>query len=436
MQTHCPARLIKQLLTIDQIMTLIDAQSDRLKQNNLHSQLKGLLLVGGFGKSAFLRHRLKQAFPERNDLKVWAADDSWTAVVRGAVACEASSTGSRRQSLIHSRLSAYNYGVPFVQGGQRKVHWLVRKGQSVQSNMCIEAYKLRIDDQKWLDQDEHCLVYVPIVASSESDAGDDHNDAVTPHAEIKCRVPTALRYHEASTEIQSVPSRAWHIPAMLVLYFDGALISFRCKIEDQEVGVAEVSYFKKCDSIQVATSAAIADALEKEIGKHERADSKISISVRSSNGSLEQQRPSASLQGHMPSADQDSMLLMTPSPLSSPSSETPTITPPVGDEHTGLIDGKKGKGKGKEKEGKKKRTAFFTGMFTTRDVPPPSMSPTAAGPSSPLAGPSSPPRPPLSTSSASMHSRESSTGGGRSWEEKKEKKEKRKASGHWASAIG
>ena len=200
----------RQLILV-QIMALIDAQVDELKRLGLHDSLKGLLLVGGFGKSGFLRARIRQEFPGRKDPKVWASDDSWTAVVRGAVACEASAIG--QQALIHSRLSSYNYGVPFLDQGERKIRWLVRKGQSVQSNMCTEPYGLRIDDQPWLDQDESCLVYVPIVSSSDNNASENYTETVTPHAEIKCRVPTDLRFKPGSKEIQVLPSRAWHVPA-------------------------------------------------------------------------------------------------------------------------------------------------------------------------------------------------------------------------------
>lgn len=269
-----------------QIWALIDDQVAQIRSLGLEHNMKGLLLVGGFGRSAYLRSRIKQEFSGRHDPKVWAADDSWTAVVRGAVACEASAIG--RQALIHSRLSGYNYGVPFVDRGKRKVHWLVRKGQSVQSNMSTEPYALRIDEQPWLDQDENCLVFVPIVTSSEEDPGDEYRDTVTSHAEIRCRVPTALRFKPGSKEIQVSPSRAWHIPATLVLYFDGALISFRCNIEGHEVGVAEVKYFQ--DEADCTTEEDLISesntSLRENATKHIRADSKISkISIVSDSSS-------------------------------------------------------------------------------------------------------------------------------------------------------
>lgn len=222
-------------------MTLLDQQIAEVRERGLSSKLKGILLVGGFSKSEFLYSRIKQEFSAKTDPKVWRADESWTAVARGAVACEASALC--RHALIHSRLSANNYGIPFMQGGQWKVHWLVRKGASVRTNMPTEPYGLRIDDQPWLDSDPTCLIYVPIVASSDDHASDAYTDRVAPHVEIECRVRTALRFAPGSTELHAGPKRAWHVPATLVLYFDGALISFKCRVGDDEVGVASVRYF-------------------------------------------------------------------------------------------------------------------------------------------------------------------------------------------------
>lgn len=222
-------------------MTLLDQQIAAVRERGLSSKLKGILLVGGFSKSEFLYSRIKQEFSGKNDPKVWRADESWTAVARGAVACEASALC--RHALIHSRLSANNYGIPYMQGGEWKVHWLVRKGASVKSNMPTEPYGLRIDDQPWLDADPTCLIYVPIVASSDDHASDAYTDRVAPHVEIECRVRTALRFAPGSTELHAGPRRAWHVPATLVLYFDGALISFKCRVGDEEVGVASVRYF-------------------------------------------------------------------------------------------------------------------------------------------------------------------------------------------------
>ncbi|KAF2160169.1 hypothetical protein M409DRAFT_29464 [Zasmidium cellare ATCC 36951] len=230
------------------IGTLIDGQIAALKEKGLEDNLKGILLVGGFSGSEYLHTRMREEFPGKNDIKIWRPDKTWTSVVQGAVACEASGSGS--VAVVHSRLSGYNYGVPYATDSGKKVKWLVRKGQPVQSNMATEPYGLRIDDQDWLDEDSHCHLLVPLVRSEEDDASDDYGHLVTPHAEIDCRVPTHLRHSKEATLIQERPRKAWHIPATLVLFLDGAVISFKCRIQDEEVGVTNVTYFRESPAEQ------------------------------------------------------------------------------------------------------------------------------------------------------------------------------------------
>ena len=73
-----------------------------------------------------------------------------------------------------------------------------------------------------------------------------------------------------------------------MLYFDGALISFRCQIEGQEVGVAEVRYFRdEADCITEEdvineSGSSLYSAVDLE--KHIRADSKISFVSNGSSG--------------------------------------------------------------------------------------------------------------------------------------------------------
>ncbi|KAK4508677.1 hypothetical protein PRZ48_002416 [Zasmidium cellare] len=212
------------------IGTLIDGQIAASKEKGLEETLKGILL--------WLRippYSNEGRVPGKNDVKIWRPDKTWTSVVQGAVACEASGSGS--VAVVHSRLSGYNYGVPYATQSGKKVKWLVRKGQPVQTNMATEPYGLRIDDQDWLDEDTHCHLLVPMVRSEEDDALDDYGPLVTPHAEIDCRVPTHLRHSKEATLIQERPRKAWHIPATLVLFLDGAAISFKCMIQGEEVGV-------------------------------------------------------------------------------------------------------------------------------------------------------------------------------------------------------
>lgn len=278
------------------IMTLIDGQVATLKEKGHGDKIKGILLVGGFSGSEYLHTRMREEFPGRNDIKIWRPDKTWTSVVQGAVACEAAGCGSL--SVVHTRLSSYNYGVPYATDEGKKVKWLVRKGQPVQTNMATEPYGLRVDDQDWLDEDTHCHLLVPLVRSEEDDALDDYGPLVTPHAEIDCRVPTHLRKSKEARLIQERPHKAWHIPATLVLFLDGAVISFRCRINNEEVGVTDVTYYREAPAEQDLRRTSTLSIPR----SNNRADSVIShassASSRSNSSANASPRPSISPPSH------------------------------------------------------------------------------------------------------------------------------------------
>ena len=151
-----------------QIMTLIEGKIEKLASMGLESKMNGILLVGGFSES------VREEFA-----KVWRVDKGWTAVVKGAAAHEIGRSLTR--TVIRNRLSAYNYGIPYIQGDIRSVHWLVRKGQPVRAGILTESYVLRLDDEPWLDQLENCHIQVTVVRSDKNEAPDEYTDRVTLH---------------------------------------------------------------------------------------------------------------------------------------------------------------------------------------------------------------------------------------------------------------
>jgi len=222
-----------------QIMTLIDRQKDELVAKGLDSKLKGILLVGGFGGSEYLHVRIRQEYPEDEGVKVWRGDQSWTAVVQGAVACEA--FNQHHHHSINIRLSSYNYGITYRKGSARKVQWLVRKGQALQSGTQTEPFGLRLNDEPWLDEDEFVRIIVSLVKTEDDHASEDLDTTTKPHVEISCRVPTAIRHSSDAKLIHDNP-KAWQIPAGLVLILDGPVLSVQCMIQGKEVGAIGLSY--------------------------------------------------------------------------------------------------------------------------------------------------------------------------------------------------
>ncbi|KAI7130341.1 hypothetical protein KC352_g31370, partial [Hortaea werneckii] len=224
---------------MSQVLGLVDEQKEGLEAKGLDGRLKGVLLVGGFGGSRFLHERIKQEYPEDEGISVWRGDRSWTAVVQGAVECEALSTSDH--AIVHSRLSSYNYGVEIRQGSKLKVQWLIRKGQILQEGTKAEPYAIRMRDQPWLDTDEYVSLLVSIIRTDHDEVSDDLAANTPPYAEVRCRVKTELRRHEKTELVQRDP-KVWRIPAELVLALDGPMLSIKCRINGEEGPAVELQY--------------------------------------------------------------------------------------------------------------------------------------------------------------------------------------------------
>jgi hypothetical protein len=279
---------------IDQTMALIDHQREELKAKRLDDKLKGIVTVGGFGGSEYLHTRIRQEFPEDEGIKVWRGDQSWTAVVQGAVVCEASS--QTHQETVKTRLSNYNYGITYRQEGLRKVQWLVRKGQELRSNTQNEPFFLCMEDQRWLDEDEYVRILVSLVKSDKDTVKDELDMSIRPHLEISCRVPTGIRKTPDATLVPGNPG-VWKIPAQLELVLDGAVLSVRCRIQGEEVGAVGLKYEEEPDehvlrSESIASSSTSTSSRPSVTGLEAREDSFISTTPQTPISPSQGKRPS------------------------------------------------------------------------------------------------------------------------------------------------
>lgn len=224
-----------------QIMALIDGQEEALKHKGLANHLKGILLIGGFGGSEYLHTRIRQEYPEEEEgsIKIWQSDRSWTSVVRGAVLSELSGPG--QSTAIHRRMSSYNYGVVWKQGGVRQVQWLIRKGQAVEYKEQIEPYQLRMVETDYLDTDRYVTIIIDLLRTEDDNAPDIPNQTGESPTQIKCRIPTSIRRRPETVLVQDHP-KVWSIPAELVLVMDSTLPSIRCRILGEDVGRVDLSY--------------------------------------------------------------------------------------------------------------------------------------------------------------------------------------------------
>ncbi|QPG97248.1 hypothetical protein C2857_006028 [Epichloe festucae Fl1] len=88
---------------LDDIIQLIDGQVSQSFSKRNGKPVTGILLVGGFGGSLYLRERVQKHFP---DIEVIQPQDAWAAVVKGAVLSQLP-----RQTIVTSTVATRHYGI-------------------------------------------------------------------------------------------------------------------------------------------------------------------------------------------------------------------------------------------------------------------------------------------------------------------------------------
>ncbi|UPL01930.1 hypothetical protein LCI18_012864 [Fusarium solani-melongenae] len=98
-----------------QIETLVQNQTDEVASNGLN--VKSILLVGGFGSSKYLHHRLEKSYSSRG-ISVLQVDGAWSSICRGACRWGLEHPRGRPDGLMRAsaptvvgRISTYSYGV-------------------------------------------------------------------------------------------------------------------------------------------------------------------------------------------------------------------------------------------------------------------------------------------------------------------------------------
>ncbi|KAF2473069.1 actin-like ATPase domain-containing protein [Lindgomyces ingoldianus] len=135
---------------VDQVVDLITGHMYHIEQDG--GRPKNVFLVGGFGRSPYLREEIKATL-ETWDVNLPDLATSWTAVVRGAVLCGIEKSDT--QNLLHASSCRHHYGIsvnqPFsaayfsesdrvvspennIAYAQAQMIWMLKKGDLVLSN--------------------------------------------------------------------------------------------------------------------------------------------------------------------------------------------------------------------------------------------------------------------------------------------------------------
>lgn len=249
--------------TFEEIVSLVQSQVAAAEKAS-EKAISGVLLVGGFGESKYLRHYLEQNIKSVNDkpIPILQPVDAWTAIVRGAVldgvslhlseeACDENNNQSR--SMVQSRIARYSYGVevrrPFIKGVHppSKMHfdihhglfychgrmsWYIRKGEHIPDNNPIVMPLFRTTECSSSNLTNTMTVY----CCDTEDPPDDVDDYRVLKLLDYTNDWRGLQQHFQPKQSVVGGGNYWHISLNQVMRYDSAELLFSTETEGKQVG--------------------------------------------------------------------------------------------------------------------------------------------------------------------------------------------------------
>ncbi|SPJ73282.1 uncharacterized protein FTOL_03012 [Fusarium torulosum] len=222
---------------VDQVLQLVKGQIKQVV-NEHNTTPKFVLLVGGFGRSQYLRECLQDAIPNKISVLQKRGGDPWAAVVRGAVLHGLSRSGVSDTIVVDSRISRFHYGtlvnkMPFnpVEDDPRDLEY------STYDRAFIAA-----DQTEWFVQiDDSVSAYKPAVYKCHQDLTSREQaiqvDIVTSDSSV---APT--RYDDCVKKTVEDGHAFRHIEYDLRMVSDGSSLEFKICYGDQTLASESIMF--------------------------------------------------------------------------------------------------------------------------------------------------------------------------------------------------
>ncbi|KAI5807830.1 hypothetical protein DFH27DRAFT_284629 [Peziza echinospora] len=258
--------------TFTEITRLVQEQV-RASEERVGTSVTGILLVGGFGSSEYLRKHLSEHITSNHGapINVLQPADAWTAIVRGAVldSIAVHQCGERNSpngyNMVQSRLARFSYGVKVSQlfnpaighleedkyfdsrsgkhYSRNRLSWLVKQGEEIHHRQPITMPLVR---EVSLNPTAAELSYREQIFCSASASPPTHYKKFGSGIHSLC-VYTAdfsglqkERYFKRGTSPHD-GEQFWEIDFQVVMRYDGRL-EFTNEIDGKEVGKVTVEY--------------------------------------------------------------------------------------------------------------------------------------------------------------------------------------------------
>ncbi|KAJ3526973.1 hypothetical protein NM208_g1479 [Fusarium decemcellulare] len=258
-----------------QIDNLVDNQIREVSSKGLH--VKAILLVGGFGSSKFLHHRLEQSFSSAN-IAVVQVDGAWSAICRGACLWGLEhanelprGTGGPPKNLSNlastfiRRASRYSYGVsvavPFdgskhlwadrffdhsnnMYMADNQMMWLLRRGEMVTEGRELSIKVITSVHGVGFTSTGSREFRKSLHYCQENDPPSRLDDTVKELCDVRFSVQEATIWLEKSFRSASMPGKFRNMTFELLVRLGNATLEYVVTYKDKPLGHVEAEYMQ------------------------------------------------------------------------------------------------------------------------------------------------------------------------------------------------
>ncbi|GAB0134427.1 hypothetical protein EsDP_00002801 [Epichloe bromicola] len=237
---------------LDDIIQLIDGQVSQSLSKRKGKPVTGILLVGGFGGSLYLRERVQKHFP---DIEVIQPQDAWAAVVKGAVLSQlprqtivASTVATRhygtRINLVYDRARDLGQPTTLSRDGTVRcavMEWFIHTGDDIHRDQVFKNAVFRDLDYDYGPED--LLFTDELYQCEDSDAPvhQSKSDTVKVNCTLHSDLRTVSRSHFRKRK-DHLGKQYYRVSFSLVLTVKSAVITFSLEIDGETMGTVEASF--------------------------------------------------------------------------------------------------------------------------------------------------------------------------------------------------
>ncbi|KAM6516430.1 hypothetical protein FALCPG4_014614 [Fusarium falciforme] len=252
-----------------QIETLVQNQTDEVASNGLN--VKSILLVGGFGSSKYLHHRLEKSYSSRG-ISVLQVDGAWSSICRGACRWGLEHARGRPDAsmmalvrTVVGRISTYSYGVCVDEPFDSKRHlwddrylnlatntyyasnqmkWLLRRGERVTEGRELKIEVLQRVLGVGIFSTSERKFDEPLYYCKDKEPPSRLNSNLKQLCSVHYSVEEAKIWNEPSYRSEAKPGKWRDMKMELILILGYATLDFRVRYRDEFVAAVEAEYMQ------------------------------------------------------------------------------------------------------------------------------------------------------------------------------------------------